>query len=394
MVNSKSMAHFLENQGLYLLIAAVVGAIFWAFGLPINPFTVVLYSLCIGNLLSPPLNRMRFLYDERSFPYNWLVFVSILSGLMIPVYLITSVIVWWIAPPFPMSLKSMITQGWKFPFLVVLVFGGTRFVYNATKERLERRNLELQRSVEAGAARLESQEQELQRAQEIQQSLLPKEIPQIRGFDVQGVWHPARIVGGDYFDVLRLGGNRLAICIGDVAGKSISAALLMATVQATVRAFARDSESPSWVCNRVNSVLCGNIAADRFVTLFYGVLDADARTFQYCNAGHPYPIHVSSGSVRMLDQGGAVLGIFPTWKYEDSIIKLNSGDRLLLFTDGITEAAGSDGREFGMDNVTTFAKANITCSASELNSALLAQVTDFCGAQFQDDVTLIVMAVN
>src|SRR5208282_4456869 len=152
------------------------------------------------------------------------------------------------------------------------------------KERLEKKNVELQKSVEISAAQLEVQEQELERAREIQQSLLPTNIPQIAGFEVATAWQPARMVGGDYFDVLQLGENRLGICIADVSGKGVSAALLMANVQATVRAFARDTESPARVCSRVNSVLCGNIATGKFVTFFYGVLDGAAHTLEYCNA--------------------------------------------------------------------------------------------------------------
>jgi sigma-B regulation protein RsbU (phosphoserine phosphatase) len=180
----------------------------------------------------------------------------------------------------------------------------------------------------------------------------------------------------------------------DVVGKGVSAALLMANVQATVRAFAADSESPAWVCSRVNSVLCGNIAAEKFVTFFYGVLDADKRTFQYCNAGHPAPILVSSDSIRQLPAGSAVFGVLPTWEYRDSMIGLSAGDRLLLFTDGITEASGSDGQEFGEENLAALAKANGASTACELNSRVLAQVSDFCRGQFQDDATLLVIAVN
>jgi sigma-B regulation protein RsbU (phosphoserine phosphatase) len=352
------------------------------------------------------------LFSERPFPYNWLLFLAALVVLTPPVYVITSAVVWWIAPPSPQSLWDLITTGWKFPFLVTLIFSVITFLYGTTKEHLERRNVELQRSVELGTARLEMQEQELERAREIQQSLLPKDIPQLPGFEIAAAWRPARMVGGDYFDVLRLGENRLAICIADVVGKGLSAALLMANVQATVRAFAprpgranrprpartrgheRDSESPAWVCSRVNSVLCGNIATEKFVTFFYGVLDAEQRTLRYCNAGHPSPILVSPDSIRQLPAGGAVLGVFPTWEYRDSMIGLSAGDRLLLFTDGITEASRSDGREFGEENLAALAKANVASPARELNSRVLAQVSDFCSGQFEDDATLLVIAVN
>jgi sigma-B regulation protein RsbU (phosphoserine phosphatase) len=202
------------------------------------------------------------------------------------------------------------------------------------------------------------------------------------------------MVSGDYYDVLRFGDHKLGICIADVAGKGVSAALLMANVQAAVRAYANESESPAQVCGKVNRLLCENIATGKFVTFLYGILDADAHSFQYCNAGHLYPILASRGSVRMLDQGGAVLGVFPAWKYEDSAVDLKAGDRLLLFTDGITEASDTNDQELEEARIAAFAKANPALSASELGNRLLAQVTDFCGAHFQDDATLLVIAAD
>ena len=394
MLRSPSLVGFLRRQALYLSVAAVVAAIFWASGQQINPATVVLYSLCFGNLLTPPLRRVRCKFSGRPAPYKWLAFLAALVVLTPPIYLVTSVVVWWLAPPSPQSLWNLITSGWKFPSLVILVFGVFWFLYIETKERLERRNVELQRSVELGAAQLEKQEQELERAREIQESLLPKEIPQLPGFEVATAWRPARMVGGDYFDVLKLSEKRLAIIIADVVGKGVSAALLMANVQATVRAFAHDSGSPALMCSRVNSVLCGNIGPEKFVTFFCGILDADLRTLQYCNAGHPSPLLASSDSIRPLPAGGAVLGVFPSWEYRDSMVRLNAGDRLLLFTDGITEASGSDGREFGEENLAALARANGATPAGELNSRVFAQVSEFCEGQFQDDATLLVIAVN
>ena len=393
-MNVRSLARFFRQQSTYIAIAAVGAAIFWAIGQQINPATVLLYSLCLGNLLSPAIGRLEFLYWQKPFPHDLLIFLPVLLVLTVPVYLISSAVVWLIAPPTPQTLSHLITTGWKFPFLVTFVFGLVSFLYHSTRERLERRNVELQQTVERGTARLEMQEQELERAREIQQSLLPKEIPQLPGFEVAGAWQPASTVSGDYYDVLRLGDHRLGICIADVVGKGVSAALLMANVQAAVRAFAGDSESPAQVCAKVNLLLHENIATGKFVTFLYGILDGETHTFQYCNAGHLYPILVSGGSVRMLEQGGAVLGVFPAWIYEDSTVELRAGDRLLLFTDGITEASDANGQEFEETSIATFAKANSTLSAKELNSRLLAKVTAFCDAQFRDDATLLVIAAN
>jgi len=391
--DSKSLTVLFRDQGVYLFIALVVGAIFWAIGQPINPFTVILYSLCIGNFLSPPVQWLHVLYEKPS-PYDWLIFLTVLCVLMFPVYLVSSVIVWWLAPPGPQSLRHLLITGWKMPFLITFVYGVTNFLYSKTRARLERRNLELQRMVQSGAARLEIHEQELQRAREIQQSLLPKEIPQLPRIAVATAWRPARAVGGDYFDVLRLDGNRLAICIADVSGKGVPAALLMANVQASLRASVRDLDSPARVCGIMNGMLCESIAANKFVTFFCGVFDGNSRVFRYCNAGHSYPILISAGAAHTLDQGGAVLGVFPSWNYQDSSVDLKSGDRLLLFTDGITEAEDAQGEEFGTERVAAFGKAHAASSADDLTGRLLAQASDFCGAQFQDDATLVVVAVN
>ena len=234
-MNVPSLARFFRQQVFYIAIAAVIAAIVWAIGQKTNPASVLVYSLCIGNLLSPAIGWLGFLYEERPFPYNILIFVPLLIVLTVPIYLITSVVVWLVAPPFPLALSDLIMSQWKFSFVVTFAFGVPSFLYHSTKEHLERRNVELQQTVEQGtargSARLEMQEAELERASEIQQSLLPRNIPQLRGFEVAGAWQPASTVSGDYYDVLRLDDHRLGICIADVVGKGVSAALLMANVQ-------------------------------------------------------------------------------------------------------------------------------------------------------------------
>jgi sigma-B regulation protein RsbU (phosphoserine phosphatase) len=389
-----SLVRFARQQILYILVSVVLGAIFWAIGQPINPFTVLLYTICIGNLLSFGMDQVEFLFSKRPFPFNWLIFLPTLVALTVPVYLLSTALVWLISPPAPQTMSHLILTGWKFPFLVTFVFGFVSFLYQTTKDRLEQRNQELQRSVDKGAKQLEMQAQELDRAREIQQSLLPKEIPQLEGFEVAGAWRPARTVSGDYYDVFKLDGGKLGVCIADVVGKGVSAALLMANVQAAVRAYAGSAESAAQLCTKVNSLLCENLATGKFVTFLYGVLDGETRTLEYCNAGQVYPILVSQGNVRALNHGGAVLGVFPTWEYENAKIEFRAGDRLLLVTDGISEASDADEVEFGEDKL---AEAALACSkrtAAEMSDALLNQVTEFCDAHFQDDATLLVIAAK
>lgn len=393
-LSAPSLTRFLRQQGVYLAFAAIVAAFFWGNGQRINPASIIVYTLSIGNLISLAVERLRFLFADRPFPYDWIIFIPILLVVAAPVYVISTVLVWLIALPAPQNLGRLITTGWKLTYVVTFVFSIFVYLHRSITSRLERRNVELQHSVELGTARIELQERELQRAEEIQRSLLPRQIPQVPGFEVAAAWLPARTVGGDYYDVLRLGGHRLGICIADVVGKGVSAALLMANVQAAVHAFAGDTESPARLCAKVNRLLSENIAAGKFVSFLYGVLDGDARTFQFCNGGHSCPILASGASVRTLDQGGAVLGVFPDWKYEDSTVELRTGDRLLLFTDGITEASDADGKEFEESGIAAFAQANRSLTARELNNRVLAKVTAFCNGQFQDDATLLVIAAN
>lgn len=394
---SSGLVRWLRQQQLYTAIALAVYAIFWA----IEPqraglFVTFVYTLLLCNLTVLAKERLGILYAHRPFATYWIAYLLLLLAVTpVAVVLSTTVVylVTFSAPRPP--LLPVLRGSWKFPFVATVIFGIVAQIYYATKTRLERSNRELQQTVDLEIAQRELQEQELERAREIQQALMPKEIPQIPGFDIAGAWEPARVVGGDYFDVIKLSESRLGICIADVVGKSVSAALLMANVQATVRAFASDAASPAWLCGRVNSVLCNNIATGKFVTLFYGVLDAKRRVLEYTSAGHLSPILLNgSHSVRQLENGGALLGVFPEWKYEDSAAQLAPGDRLLLFTDGITEAARPDGEEFGEQRLIDATTSLSQRSSAELKDELLSQAKNFCDSQLADDATLIVIAVG
>ncbi|UWZ82998.1 PP2C family protein-serine/threonine phosphatase [Occallatibacter riparius] len=393
-ITRTSLIAFLKTQAVYIAFSIVVAGIFWAIGEDINPLTILVYSLTLGNLTMLPMGKASTLYLGRRFPYNWLVFLSLLSVLLLPVYLISSTLVWLIAPPSPQSLGHYVQTGWKFPILITTVFSIGFFVYETSRKRFEERNRELEQSVERESAKVESQKEELRRAREIQESLLPKEIPKVDGFDLAAAWRPAREVSGDYFDVFRLGESLIAFCVADVVGKGVSAALLMANVQAAVRAFASEHISPAELCGKVNRLLCENVATGKFVTFLFGILDCGARRLVYCNAGHPDPILVTQGKAAALNDSGAVLGVFPAWQYKDEVVELAEGDRFLVFTDGLTEAEAPDEVEFGEERIADFAARHSSQSAMELSTSLLDRVDAYCRSQFQDDATLVVVAAK
>ena len=249
----------------------------------------------------------------------------------------------------------------------------------------------LRRHAEEGRV-LREKKQELKEAREIQQRLLPTELPELPGCDIQAFWQPANEVGGDYFDVIPLNATAAAFCIADVAGKGLPAALLMSNTQASLRAFARSLRRPALVCGHLNRVVSENSRAGRFTTLFYGVLDFTDRTLRYTNAGHVPPMLVrQNGEVIRLSDGGTVLGIFPDAAYEERQVTLEPGDRLVLLTDGITEAENAGGEEFGEDRLTRLLVENRRLPADELKRVILDAVASFAAHGFQDDATLVIV---
>jgi sigma-B regulation protein RsbU (phosphoserine phosphatase) len=256
----------------------------------------------------------------------------------------------------------------------------------------------LRQEITAGRARrLEdaAERRELSEALKIQQRLLPQQIPQIDGWELAVSWQPASGVGGDCFDTIRFGETRLALTIADVVGKGIPAALLMSNLQAAVRAFASEAIEPRELCQQVNRILCGNIAEGRFISFFYCVLDATAGVLTYTNAGHYLPMLVrAEGSVERLGSGGPVLGVLPEAEYEQAQVLLGPGDRIVLFTDGLTEARDAADQEFGEDRLLRAAVAHRACSAPALQARLTAAVAAFTGGRLQDDATLIILAAD
>jgi sigma-B regulation protein RsbU (phosphoserine phosphatase) len=238
-------------------------------------------------------------------------------------------------------------------------------------------------------------QREVDEARRIQRQLLPTTLPPVDGCEIATQWVPASGVGGDCFDVIPFSRGRAGLCIADVVGKGIPAALLMSNLQASVRAFATEAMPPAELCGLVNRILCGRIAEGRFISFFYCAIDTTEGTLTFSNAGHYLPIVVhADGSVSRLSEGGPVLGVFDDAIYEQGRIPITSGDRIVLFTDGVTEARNTRDEEFGEDRLIASAVADRACSAPALQARLSEQVAAFAGDTLHDDATLIVVAVE
>jgi phosphoserine phosphatase RsbU/P len=388
---------FARQQPLFLVTASGVAAIWWAItGSAPSLSVTLIYSFALGNLTALTLESTAAPAAVKARGSS-LAFYFALLLLITPVIVVVSTWIVFVATvPVPRGdFWQFLASGWKFPSVANVIFGVGYLLYKVSRDDLEKQNLDLKKTILQDCDLRTSEAAELEQAREIQQNLLPKQIPQVAGFDIAGTWEPAKVVGGDYYDVIRLSDHKLAICIADVAGKGISAALLMANVQAAVRAFATDSAPPSEICRRLNSVLCTNTATSKFVTLFYGVLDARQQTLRYTNAGHLPPIVTGiDGTIARLENSGALLGVFPEWTYHDSVVQIAAGDTLLLFTDGITEASSDHGEEFGEDRLVNAMLQQRQSSAKHLQAHVLQQVRQFCNSRLSDDATLIVISAT
>ncbi len=259
-------------------------------------------------------------------------------------------------------------------------------------------------------------ERELRTAREIQDRLLPHEMPVVPGYEITGVSVPSLQVGGDYFDFLDLPGERLGIAVADVSGKGIPAALLMANLQALLRGQVIHAQSVSETVSRMNDLLVGSTDMGRFATLFYGVLERATGAFTYTNAGHNPPLlRRAGGSVEELRTGGLLLGMLPSRSYRQETVELRAGDTLVLYTDGITEAEGpvapppqarpqvaegADDEEepdlpvnhFGEERLRAVVDQAAARGAPAVREAVLGAVREHAaGVPPSDDITLVVI---
>jgi sigma-B regulation protein RsbU (phosphoserine phosphatase) len=354
----------------------------------------VIFTIIVGNCTRLAGLSSARLYGSKDFPWDLLLLLFI----QIPACIAGGYVALIVArltveragdPLLSFSSSSMLKC-----IFFSAVITGPMYLSLKRQARLEWRNRDLESQVTLGRIELQTQEAELRAANEIQSHLLPREIPRVKGLEVACAWQPARSVGGDYFDVLALAPGQIGVCLADVSGKGMTAALVMANLQALVRAFAPGAAGPGALCRKVNEALCGNVLPGKFVTLFYGVIDSATLMLRFENAGHCPPIVLRGDATMLLTEGGTVLGLFPRAQYEERSFPLQSGDCLLLTTDGVTEAADEAGEEFGVERVAASARAARGLGANGVQARILEDVSRFCNGNFHDDASLIVLTVD
>jgi len=244
-------------------------------------------------------------------------------------------------------------------------------------------------------ARLQQErlERELQLAMEIQQRFQPTAPPVVPGYELQGISFPCYEIGGDYYDFIEREDGRLVIALGDVSGKGTAAALLMSSLHASVHAQAGSHETLSETISAVNRYLADNIPANRFVTLFYAELDPASGNLSFLNAGHNPPLIVhAAGTVEQLASGGLPLGIKRNAEYREGRTQMQRGDVLVIYSDGVTEAASPTGEEFGSTRLYEVVSRNIEASAAGVRDRIESALTKFSqGTQAADDITLVIV---
>ena len=238
-------------------------------------------------------------------------------------------------------------------------------------------------------------EEEISVAREIQQMLLPSHLPKGNNFEISAMNIPSKKVGGDYYDFVQLDERRIGIAIGDISGKGIPGAILMSNLQAAFRASAWQYREPVKVMNKINNQIARTTSSEKYATFFYGILDTRKLTFTFTNAGHNFPIiKKENGEYYLLREGGLIIGVQPDYKYQSTTVKLKSGDTIVFYTDGITEALNLDVEEFGEEQLINIVLNYPFRTAEELRNHIYEEMMQFTqGTSQYDDLTLIVLRI-
>lgn len=244
------------------------------------------------------------------------------------------------------------------------------------EEQIEKRRMEEQLSVGA----------------EIQRTLLPAASPEVEGYDIYGATRPCYEIGGDYYDFIPLPNGKLGVVIADVAGKGVGAALLMAALQASLRALIQTAQEPSELAHQLNLVLLELSPANRFATLFYGELDPVSHTLEYVSGGHNPGLLAHGDQLEELMPTGPLVGLVADVTYTSRRVTLEPGSTLLLYTDGVTELMAESREEFGTERLSEVLRQNLTGPAVDLLRAIGRRMNDFIhGRRYDDDSTAVVV---
>jgi sigma-B regulation protein RsbU (phosphoserine phosphatase) len=256
-------------------------------------------------------------------------------------------------------------------------------------------NSHLTEAIAAEVAQRERLNREIEIARDVQEHLFPRNYPAVEGLDYAGRCRPARGVGGDYYDFLDLADGSLGIAIGDVSGKGIPAALLMASLQASLRGQTISGATDlAKLMSNVNKLIFETSPANRYATFFYGQYAPRTRELTYVNGGHNPPLVFRAGDVLRLEDGGPVVGLFKPARYSQSSLKLQPGDVWLLYTDGISEAMNSADEEWGEERMMEAVRACRCRPAAEMVEHLISAAGAFvAGAPQHDDMTVMVIKV-
>jgi phosphoserine phosphatase RsbU/P len=230
----------------------------------------------------------------------------------------------------------------------------------------------------------------------VQRAFMPQAIPEIDTLSFSAHCRQLRELGGDCYDFVPLPGNRLAVSVGDASGKGLAAALMISSVQSSIRTAALlTGNDGAAVLDVVNRQVHSLALADRYATLFYGVFDGSTRRLHYVNAGHNPPMVLRrDGSIEWLETGGAPVGIFPDWSYEEGEVQLDSGDLLLAYTDGVTEAMNPAGDQWGVEALRRTVAETAAQTTADIVQAVFASIDEFSRGCQTDDATVVAMRVH
>lgn len=239
-------------------------------------------------------------------------------------------------------------------------------------------------------------EEELEIARDIQRNLLPGSFPELKNFEITGVNISSKQVGGDYYDIIKLDSNNYCIAIGDVSGKGVPAALLMANLQAFLKTTCKHGMKLDEATTLINDLISENTTDGRFITFFWGIISENDKKFVYVNAGHNPPLLIRNKSIRKLEKGGLLLGVMKTFiPYECEVVDLQKDDLILMFTDGVSEAKDKFDNEFSDEKLEALALNSADKSAEEILKIITDEVHKFASGTHQsDDITMLVLKVK